>query len=77
MDEVDKRLILALAQERTELRDHLAAAQDLLVETAIDAGRLRARIEELHAELIEARGERDEWRARAERRGAGVPARAS
>ncbi|WP_267428281.1 hypothetical protein [Methylobacterium sp. GC_Met_2] len=62
-------LLLALAAENTELRQQLAAAQDMLMETAIDAGHLHARIEEVQAE-------RDAWRAEAERlsarpRGAG------
>ena len=60
-------LILALAVENAELRGQLAEAQDLLVETAVDAGELHARMEELQDELAEARGERDAWRAEAER----------
>jgi hypothetical protein len=40
----------------------LAAAQDMLMETAIDAGHLHARIESVQAE-------RDAWRAEAERLG--------
>lgn len=58
---------LAMAVEMSELRAQLGEAQDLLVETAIDAGHLHARIEELHAELEETRAERDAWRAKAER----------
>ena len=52
-------LLLALATENAELRQHLASAQDLLVETAIDAGQLHARIEALQAELTTLRAERD------------------
>lgn len=56
-------LLLALAAENAELRQQLAAAQDLLVETTIDAGQLHARIEALQTELVEVRGQRDAWRA--------------
>ena len=52
-------LLLALAAENAELREQLASAQDMLVETAIDAGQLHARIEAVQAE-------RDAWRAEAE-----------
>ncbi len=52
-------LLLALATENAELRDQLAAAQDMLVETAIDAGNLHALIEAVQVE-------RDAWRAHAE-----------
>ncbi|ACB28283.1 hypothetical protein [Methylobacterium radiotolerans] len=38
-------LLLALAAENAELHQQLAAAQGMLMETAIDAGRLHARIE--------------------------------
>lgn len=53
-------LLLVLADENAELRQQLAAAQDMLIETAIDAGYLHARLEVLQAE-------RDAWRAEAER----------
>ena len=53
-------LILALAVENAELHQQLAIAQDMLMETAIDAGQLHARVEALGAE-------RDAWRAEAER----------
>jgi hypothetical protein len=56
-------LLLALATENAELRLQLATAQDLLMETAIDAGHLHARIEAVQAE-------RDAWREEAERLGA-------
>jgi hypothetical protein len=55
-------LLLALATENAKLRAQLAAAQDMLMETAIDAGHLHARIESVQAE-------RDAWRAEAERLG--------
>ncbi|TXM94032.1 hypothetical protein FV232_26070 [Methylobacterium sp. WL30] len=44
-------LILALATENAELRAALAEAQELLVETAVDAGEMHAHVEELQAEL--------------------------
>ncbi|MBE7197387.1 MAG: hypothetical protein INR70_06245 [Parafilimonas terrae] len=53
-------LLLAFATENAELRDQLATAQDMLVETAIDAGNLHALIEAVQSE-------RDAWRAEAER----------
>ena len=53
-------LLLALATENTELRQQLATAQDMLMETAIDAGHLHARIEAVQ-------DERDAWREEAER----------
>lgn len=43
-------LLLALAAENAELRQQLATPQDLLMETAIDAGHLHARIEAVQAE---------------------------
>ena len=58
-------LLVALATENTELRRQLASAQDLLVETAIDAGELHARIEALQAELTEVRNQRNAWRVEA------------
>lgn len=56
-------LLLAVATENAELRQQLGTIQDLLMETAIDAGHLHARIETVQAE-------RDAWRAEAERLGA-------
>ncbi|QGY03563.1 hypothetical protein MMSR116_17965 [Methylobacterium mesophilicum SR1.6/6] len=53
-------LLLALATENAELKRELATAQDMLMETAIDAGHLHARIEAVQAE-------RDAWRQEAER----------
>ena len=47
-------LLLALATENAELREQLASAQDMLVETAIDAGNMHALVEAM-------RTERDAW----------------
>ena len=66
MDNAANSLLLAMAVEIAELRQQLAEAQDLLVETALDAGHLHARIEDLRVELTEARAERDAWQVRAE-----------
>ena len=52
MSDGTANLILALATENAELRLALAEAQDLLVETAIDAGELHARVEELQGEIV-------------------------
>ena len=43
-------ILLTLVTENSELREQLASAQDMLMETAIDAGHLHARIEALQAE---------------------------
>ncbi|MCJ2051841.1 hypothetical protein [Methylobacterium sp. J-070] len=67
MDEDDAALLLTLASENTELRQQLAQAQEMLVETAIDAGHLHARIGALQSELAELRANRDAWRAEAVR----------
>ncbi|TXN73435.1 hypothetical protein [Methylobacterium sp. WL6] len=61
-------LVLALATENAELCAALAEAQELLIETAVDAGEMHARFEDLHAQLVKAQTERDRWRARSERR---------
>jgi hypothetical protein len=53
-------LLIALARENAELREQLAAAQDMLVETAVDAGNLYERLEAVQVEC-------DAWRAEAER----------
>ena len=66
MNDAANGLLLAMAVEIAELRQHLAEAQEFLVETAIDAGHLHARIEDLWAELADVRAERDAWQARAE-----------
>ncbi|GJE14587.1 hypothetical protein [Methylobacterium longum] len=52
-------LPLTLATENAELRQQLATTQDLLMETAIDAGHLHALVEAIQSE-------RDAWRAEAE-----------
>jgi uncharacterized protein involved in exopolysaccharide biosynthesis len=62
MGENNDCLLVALAAENTGLRRQLATAQDLLIETAIDAGELHARIEALQAELVAMRSQRDAWR---------------
>ncbi|MGU3544646.1 hypothetical protein [Methylobacterium sp. A52T] len=59
-------ILLTLVTENSELREQLASAQDMLMETAIDAGQLHARIQGLEAE-------RDAWRAEAGHRGAAPP----
>jgi septal ring factor EnvC (AmiA/AmiB activator) len=76
MGEDNHGLLLALATENTELRQQLSTAQDMLVETAIDAGGLHARIEALQVELAEMRGQRDTWRAEAMRLRGAAPLRA-
>ncbi|WP_348645341.1 hypothetical protein [Methylobacterium sp. BTF04] len=54
-----------LATENAELRAQLAETQDQCVELAIDAGELHAEVEALRQDLLEARAERDAWRAKA------------
>ncbi|WP_412760107.1 hypothetical protein [Methylobacterium guangdongense] len=51
-------LLLALATENAELREQLASAQNMLIETAIDAGNMHALVEAM-------RTERDAWREEA------------
>ncbi|MCJ2058799.1 hypothetical protein MKL09_19910 [Methylobacterium sp. J-048] len=53
-------LLVAIARENADLRQQLAIAQDMLMETAIDAGNLHALIEAVQAE-------RDAWRDEAGR----------
>ena len=53
-------ILLTLVAENTDLRQQLATAQDMLMETAIDAGNLHALIEAVQAE-------QDAWRDEAER----------
>jgi hypothetical protein len=60
MGDVMTALLLALATENAELREQLASAQDMLVETAIDAGNMHALVEAM-------RIERDAWKEEAER----------
>ena len=56
-------ILLTLAAENTDLRQQLATAQDMLMETAIDTGNLHALIEAVQAD-------RDAWREEAGRLGA-------
>ena len=60
MSDVVAALLLALAAENPELREQLGSAQDMLVETAINAGNVHALVEAM-------RTERDAWRKEAER----------
>lgn len=60
MGDVMTALLLALATENAELREQLASAQDMLMETAIDAGNMHALVEAM-------RTERDAWQDKAER----------
>lgn len=60
MSDIVAAVLLALAAENAELREQLASAQDMLVETAIDAGNMHALVEAM-------RTERDAWRDEAER----------
>ena len=60
MSDVVAALLLALATENAELCEQLASAQDMLVETAIDAGNMHALVEAMQTE-------RDAWRQEAER----------
>ena len=60
MSDVVAALLVALVTENAELREQLASAQDMLVETAIDAGNMHALVEAM-------RTERDAWREEAER----------
>lgn len=53
-------LLLTLSTENAELREQLASAQEMLVETAIDAGNMHVLVEAM-------RTERDAWREEAER----------
>lgn len=61
MDHDQASLLLAVAVQNAELREQLGVAQTLLLETAIEAGQLHARLEALQTE-------RDAWRAEAKRR---------
>lgn len=71
MASANELLVLELATENAELRAQLAQVQDMLVETAVDAGELHARIEELQAELEQTRRDRDAWRSEVGRRNHG------
>ncbi|MGU3664939.1 hypothetical protein ACLBX9_12200 [Methylobacterium sp. A49B] len=50
MSDVVTALLLSLSAENAELREQLASAQDMLVETAIDAGHLHALVEAMRIE---------------------------
>lgn len=63
---------LALELEVAELRQQLAAVQDMLVETAADVGRLHAENTALQDELARVRAERDAWQIAAKVRGRAV-----
>jgi hypothetical protein len=52
-------LVLALATQKAELRATRAEAQELLIETAVDAGEMHAQLEEVQAELAMACADRD------------------
>ncbi|TXN77383.1 hypothetical protein [Methylobacterium sp. WL8] len=67
MSDETAAVILALATENADLRAALAEAQDLLIETAVDAGEMHARLEEVQRELTVARADRDAWMIRARR----------
>ena len=67
MSDETTALVLVLATENAELRAALAEAQELLIETAVDAGEMHARVEELQMELAVARADRDAWMIRARR----------
>jgi hypothetical protein len=73
MSEADRLRIAALAAENSELRAQLAHARDLVIENAINAGHLQARIEALEARLTKAERDRDKWKVEAEAFGAGYP----
>ena len=60
MSDIVAAILLSLAAENAELREQLASAQDMLVETAIDAGNMHALVDAI-------RTERDAWRDEAER----------
>lgn len=63
---------LALELEVAELRQQLAEAQDMLMETAADAGRGHAENVALRDELARVRADRDAWQIAARVRGRAV-----
>jgi hypothetical protein len=75
MSDTPNDVIVALAIEAAELRDQLAATQELLIETAVDAGQLHAELEVVRQELATMQVERDAWRLEAERLGEGAETR--
>ena len=60
--------LLSVVAENVELRLHLAEAQELLVEMAVDAGELNVEITALRMRLAHVEKQRDAWQALAERR---------
>ena len=58
MSDETATLILALATENAELRAQMAEAQDMLVETAVDAGEMHAENEALRAKIAAFQGKR-------------------
>ena len=75
MSDAQADVIATLATEAAELRDQLAETQELLVETAVDAGHLHAELEAMREGLAVMQAERDAWRAEAERLGGVVELR--
>lgn len=63
---------LALELEVAELRQQLAEAQDMLMETAADAGRVHAENAALKDELARMRAEAATWQIAARVRGRAV-----
>ncbi|WP_456686177.1 hypothetical protein [Bradyrhizobium sp. P5_C11_2] len=61
-------LLLALATENAELREQLASTQDMLVETAIDAGNMHALVEAMRIERDALQEEAERLQAQAMRR---------
>ena len=62
----------ALKLEVAELRQQLAEVQDMLLETATDAGRVHAENTALRNELARMRAKRDAWQIAARVRGRAV-----
>lgn len=58
MSDDTANLILALATENAELRVQLAEAQEMLVETAVDAGEMHAENEALRVKIAAFQGKR-------------------
>ena len=58
MSDDEAAVILALATENAELRAALAEAQELLIETAVDAGEMHAENEALRAQIAAFQGGR-------------------
>ncbi len=58
MSDETAALILALSTENAELRAQLAEAQELLIETAVDAGEMHAEVEALRAQIAALQADR-------------------